>query len=202
MKLSKTLLGVALSLAAVGAVAAVNMVNYGSFESGSSTALTGWTLKGNDKVDFSSTGSIPDGLRYIDLDSTKAKGKGFSNNAIEQTIVGTGLVYLSFWYAASDVNPGSTNEIKFSLGSFKDSVLNQASNSTVWQQYTSGPISLKSNGSTKLSFSAAGTADGIGGRLDMVSVSPVPEPATYAMLLAGLGLMGTVAVRRNKRKPD
>jgi hypothetical protein len=30
------------------------------------------------------------------------------------------------------------------------------------------------------------------------SVSPVPEPETYAMLLAGLALIGTIAVRRKK----
>jgi hypothetical protein len=29
-------------------------------------------------------------------------------------------------------------------------------------------------------------------------VAAVPEPETYAMLLAGLGLMGAVARRRNK----
>jgi hypothetical protein len=27
-------------------------------------------------------------------------------------------------------------------------------------------------------------------------ISPVPEPESYAMLLAGLGLMGTIALRR------
>jgi hypothetical protein len=31
-------------------------------------------------------------------------------------------------------------------------------------------------------------------------VAPVPEPETYAMLLAGLGLMGAIARRRNKAK--
>jgi hypothetical protein len=30
------------------------------------------------------------------------------------------------------------------------------------------------------------------------AVSPVPEPESYAMLLAGLGLMGTIALRRKK----
>ena len=30
------------------------------------------------------------------------------------------------------------------------------------------------------------------------SVSPVPEPESYAMFLAGLGLMGTIALRRKK----
>lgn len=36
--------------------------------------------------------------------------------------------------------------------------------------------------------------------LDNVSVSAVPEPESYALLLAGLGLLGTV-VRRRKSKP-
>ena len=33
-----------------------------------------------------------------------------------------------------------------------------------------------------------------------IQVSPVPEPETYAMLLAGLGLMGAVVRRRGQRK--
>jgi len=32
-----------------------------------------------------------------------------------------------------------------------------------------------------------------------ISVAPVPEPETYAMLIAGLGLMGLMAHRRRKR---
>ncbi len=32
------------------------------------------------------------------------------------------------------------------------------------------------------------------------SVSPVPEPGSYAMMLAGLGLMGLIATRRNSRE--
>lgn len=31
-------------------------------------------------------------------------------------------------------------------------------------------------------------------------ITAVPEPESYAMLLAGLGLMGTIALRRNKNK--
>jgi hypothetical protein len=34
----------------------------------------------------------------------------------------------------------------------------------------------------------------------LVTITPVPEPETYAMLLAGLGLMGAIARRRNKSK--
>lgn len=35
-----------------------------------------------------------------------------------------------------------------------------------------------------------------------VALAPVPEPETYAMLMAGLGVMGAIAVRRNKAKKD
>ena len=35
-----------------------------------------------------------------------------------------------------------------------------------------------------------------------ISVSAVPEPESYAMLLAGLGVMGAIAIRRNRSKSD
>ena len=37
-----------------------------------------------------------------------------------------------------------------------------------------------------------------GGSLSAATVSAVPEPETFAMLLAGLGMMGAIARRRNK----
>lgn len=47
------------------------------------------------------------------------------------------------------------------------------------------------------------TVSGIGGRPNAsyggnVVAAPVPEPESFAMLLAGLGLMGAIARRRNK----
>lgn len=35
-----------------------------------------------------------------------------------------------------------------------------------------------------------------------ISVTAVPEPESYAMLLAGLGVMGAIAVRRKSKKQD
>lgn len=40
--------------------------------------------------------------------------------------------------------------------------------------------------------------DGVTNGQDLLVLTPVPEPETYAMLLAGLGLMGFVARRRKK----
>lgn len=199
MKYPKILLAVGISLTVLGVQAATSLVSGASFESASSTSFAGSTQKPNGTVNVSvgaGTGGAP--ANYINLDSTKQNGAGFFNNTIDQSIVGTGLVQLSFWYAASAVDSGNTNEIKFSLGDFKGSVLNQAVNSTEWQQFTSQPILLKSNGNNTLQFSAAGKADGIGGNFGNVAVAAVPEPETYAMMLAGLGLVGAVARRRKQ----
>ena len=38
------------------------------------------------------------------------------------------------------------------------------------------------------------------GSITVAAVPAVPEPETYAMLLAGLGVMGAIAIRRNKSK--
>ncbi len=43
------------------------------------------------------------------------------------------------------------------------------------------------------------TTNAAGGRLDVLAVTAVPEPETYAMFLAGLGLMGAVARRRKQQ---
>ena len=40
--------------------------------------------------------------------------------------------------------------------------------------------------------------DGVTPGQDMLYLTPIPEPETYAMLLAGLGLMGFVARRRKQ----
>ena len=38
-----------------------------------------------------------------------------------------------------------------------------------------------------------------GGYLGAMSVTAVPEPESFAMMLAGLGLMGSIALRRNRK---
>jgi hypothetical protein len=58
------------------------------------------------------------------------------------------------------------------------------------------------SGSHKLAFEGQGwNGQDTSVFLDKVSVAaPVPEPETYAMLLAGLGLMGTIAARRKPKQ--
>ena len=51
---------------------------------------------------------------------------------------------------------------------------------------------------TKEIAQASGISDSIGGSLDNVSLSAVPEPATIASMLLGLGLMGFTLRRRKQ----
>ena len=52
-------------------------------------------------------------------------------------------------------------------------------------------------------FNISGTGNGqFGGQyvFSVTTLAPIPEPESYAMLLAGLGVMGAIAMRRNKSK--
>jgi hypothetical protein len=50
--------------------------------------------------------------------------------------------------------------------------------------------------STALSFTST-TGGDAGIALDNITITPVPEPETYALMLAGLGLVGFTARRRS-----
>jgi hypothetical protein len=53
-----------------------------------------------------------------------------------------------------------------------------------------------------LKFAAIGISDSDGSSLDNISVTAIPEPETFAMLLTGLGLLAGVTRRRISRIDD
>lgn len=54
-------------------------------------------------------------------------------------------------------------------------------------------------GAGDYTLSLKGTASRSGSYAVQLLAAPIPEPETYAMLLAGLGVIGTIAVRRRNR---
>lgn len=104
---------------------------------------------------------------------------------------------LSFWLA-SDL--GAPNDFEVIWGGSK--VFAQTNRSdTDWMQYTVSGL-LASSVNTVLEFRGLANATNGALYLDdvsvLASVTAVPEPATYAMLLAGLGMLGVMARRRTR----
>jgi len=136
-------------------------------------------------------GAAFDGKNYVELDTTK-------NSSMSQSFNTTfGQTYqLSFAYSPRENVGSNSNGIEVfwnggSLGTFSGT--GSASGNT-WRVET---LDVLGTGEwTTLRFDAVGTSDSLGGSLDNVSVTAVPEPQTYALMLAGLGVMGFVARRR------
>lgn len=204
-KLVKPLLALVVATSALSAQAAPNLVTNGSFESqlqtsgtfGTYTFLTGWSTF-SVEVRNNAAGTAQDGSNFVELDTS-------INSSITQmiSITAPGTYQLSFWYDSRPDNgtrSKGTNKLLWSFGDYDGSVLSDwtVNTSGVWDQF-SGTFSFAQVGDYGLTFSAAGLADSYGGSLDNVSVTAVPEPQTYAMLLAGLGLMGAIARRRSKQ---
>lgn len=151
------------------------------------------------------------GVSFVNM-SGLSNDSAFSYYANAPTMLGTAYAYtyaetdkaymnvadgvdntLSFFYASPNAVSGAVvvysglNGTGTVLGSF-DLAANSSFAYDTWTQKT-----LTFNGSAK-SFDFTASANGVG--LD--NIAAVPEPETFAMLLAGLGLLGFKARRRNR----
>lgn len=204
MKTTKILATAALAIAASSAQAS-SLVSNGSFEDPGTTSwanyssIPNWT-GGTNGIEIQRNGTVGGvsafhGSQYVELDTT-------ANSSMWQYLATTAdsIYTLNFAYMGRPDNPQSaeSNAIEVWWNTFY--VGNIASKGAVWAQTT---YNLTATGSsTRLEFRAAGTPNSYGGFIDGVSVTAVPEPESYALLLAGLGLLGTLARRTNKSKAD
>lgn len=200
MKPIRTLLAAALTSLTFCA-GAQNLVVNGSFEADIVAPGTwvieqnfvGWTGDPDIEIRNAFDGIAQDGVNYVELDT-------FSNSSMRQVITATGLVQLTFWYGARPGVSAGSNTISFSLGNLSGTLLENATGvgGIEWLQY-SGIVDLGTSGTATLTFTALGTSDQLGGSIDNVSVTAVPEPANAAMMIAGLGLLGGLVRWRKAR---
>lgn len=228
MQLRKMILAVSAFALTSVASAATNLIVNGSFEDLSAadgiqqlaggnwsvySSLPGWTTVLGDGIEVRNAvaGTAQNGNHFVELDSHYFANVGFvganqSNSAMSQSVATTsGMSYtLSFWYSArpNTASMGAdTNDINVFWNGHLLSLLHPATgNSTSNHQWVQYSFNVTGTGSDVLKFAATGTQETYGGSLDNVSLIaiPVPEPETYALMLAGLGLVGTLARRRNK----
>jgi len=209
MKFVKLSAAIAVALFSLAANASVTeLVKNGSFEADSQSAgtwsyrstLIDWNNVAQNKVKpfelrNNVSGKAFDGVNFVELDTNK-------NSNLYQDITGIGKATLSFWYMA---RPGTkaTNGLEVSFGGTeigefqKNAKGAKKYNFSDWTNYTT-EIDFGSSMSVKrLSFYADGKSDSYGSSLDKISImGSVPEPETYALMLAGLGMMGFIARRR------
>jgi hypothetical protein len=210
MRLSNTLQHVVLAslcaFSALPAQAATNLLTNGSFELptgtgyasllGGNTTITGWTTVLNGVEWFNATGygGAADGVMIVDLANYTYTGGG-----IEQ----------SFATVA-----GQAYDLNFSLGTMQASGRDGTAHiDVIVAGGTTGFDVVNHTGSlvwtpVTLNFTAIGTTTTLRftntqnpnlhfANVDAASVAAaVPEPETYAMLLAGLGLVSLTARRR------
>jgi PEP-CTERM motif len=100
---------------------------------------------------------------------------------------GPGTYEISFWALGDGFSTLTPNAITSPLNS---PVASTNFSSTSWTEFN---YSISTPGNYKLWF---GTTAAAGALIDNVSITAVPEPETYAMMLAGLGAIGFMARRR------
>jgi len=192
------------------ASAAGNLIDNGSFEDVSFSAgeqnqgagswsiytqIPGWTTVQGDGIEVRNNvaGVAVDGTSFVELDAV-----GNSTMRQELTTTTAGQWYdLGFMYSPrAGVTGLNNNDIRVVWNGTDVTTVggNLPAGNLVWTPYS---FKVQAIGNDVLTFAAAGQSDALGGSLDAVSLTAaVPEPTTYALMMAGLLAVGFIARRR------
>ncbi|MBV6323622.1 choice-of-anchor C family PEP-CTERM protein [Duganella violaceipulchra] len=202
MKMSKLILAAAIAAASVsGAASAANLIQNGDFEIASGVnlnnyvvvgagdgAIANWTVGGN-SVDI--INNSYNAISGNSIDMLGSPGPGVLSQSFN-TVAGTTYT-LSFDLTHNPYSHGAGLDVFVGGNHYAFDGSTPVTNHT-FNFTTTG-------GSQALVFSSVGGDGWSGAVLDNVSVTAaVPEPETYAMMLAGLGLVGFIARRRKAAK--
>jgi hypothetical protein len=123
----------------------------------------------------------------VELDSNSNSSMFFNLAAGNYTV--------DWFYSPRPGVAASSNGIELTLGAtLLDSITGDGAGDTVWQHRS---VTFSTTGGA-LTFAAVGTSDSLGGYLDNITITQngVPEPASWALMIAGFGLAGATLRRR------
>ncbi len=201
MRIKRTLgvfaAGVALAVA-TPALAVTNFsTNFDSTNFGSSPGFTtlssyeGWTGGSNGiEVQYNNVAGVAfSGANFVELDTNA--------NSSMSRLIDPGTYVLRYWYSNRPGVPASSNGISVLLNASPVFTTpgGLGGASTNWILQT---VNFSVAAPTTLTFSALGTSDSLGGYLDSISLSAVPEPASWVMMILGFGMLG-FALRRQRQ---
>lgn len=200
----KKLVLFAISALSIGsAAAAPNLLN-GSFESNSvgsgyvyGPTASPWSFTGGAGISHSHTawnGVASDGAYFAFLQNTSSLSQSFDSDVAED------YSFVFDFAARSGYPTGQIVQVALDgalLGSFT------ASN-TAWTTYTVTALNIAA-GTHTLEFTGFAKGSDQSAFIDNVRMTatavmaPVPEPETYGMMMAGLGLLGVLGRRKQKQ---
>lgn len=180
--MKKFAIAACLAVAAVSANAGTELVANGGFETGD---LTGWDLTGFPGFSLVAQDSSTSNTSFAWM-AGAVGSYGFLSQNI-QTVAGR-TYSLSF-----DVFNDTTSGMEF-ISQFNGAEVYSFANETHnWDHIVINNLHATGN-LTEIKFGFRN--DPSFSRLDNISVQAVPEPETYAMMIAGLGMLAFLAKRR------
>jgi hypothetical protein len=151
----------------------------------------GWTVA-NGTVDIDGQGFVhnemPGHGRYVDLDGSTKRAGVLSNSFTASA----GAIYTLDFDIAGNQRGWGSDTVEVTFGTTRQTYVIGQSEQISTRTLTFAPAS---SGVYNFSFHNFG-GDNRGAFLHQVVITAVPEPETYAMLLAGLAGVGFVARRR------
>ena len=196
---------VTLALAGAALAAASPAVAQGFFNDWESTdfgdspgfviqpSYEGWTTTAGPgtgiEIQYNGVAGTPlSGENLVEIDSN-------GNYSMSRDITDAGSYIFSFFYSDRPGVGAGSNGLSVLLNG--DTILTvlggDGGADTVWTPYS---VSFTATAGSVITFSADGTSDSLGGYLDDVSLAMVPEPATWGLMIGGIGAIGGTLRRR------
>lgn len=162
-------------------------------------AVPGWTTSSGSGIEIQSNRTLSginanQGSHYVELDSNR------NSTMFQDVLLEAGQHVLNFFYSPRTSDSGN-NAIAFSVGTLLNGSIGGAGGTYATQTglwtAVSEVFNVTNAGTYRLSFSATGRSDSIGGLVDSVSITTPPAvPLPAPLFLLGSAVIATFAIRR------